>query len=83
MEYKKEAPRRLPALQRVAGLAQAMRNIDDGERIGAFDAQTIAMGQQASILRVRSAGKRQFGPRGSRGIEEHSNLTAGGALNLA
>src|SRR5580704_7716292 len=71
MECRKEALRRVPALQRVTGLAQAMRNIDDGERIGAFDAQTIAMGQQASILRVRSAGKSQFGPRGSRGIEEH------------
>ena len=47
MEYKKEAPRRLPSLQRVAGLAQAMRNIDDGERIGAFDAQTIAVREPA------------------------------------
>ena len=42
MEYK-EAIARLLVLQRVAGLAQEMRNVDDGERIGAFDDQTAAM----------------------------------------
>src|ERR1700730_8008250 len=47
MEYKKETPRRLPALQRVTGLAQAMRNIDDGERIGAFDPETITVREPA------------------------------------
>src|SRR5580704_18095593 len=47
MECRKEALRRVPALQRVTGLAQAMRNIDDGERIGAFDAQTIAVCEPA------------------------------------
>jgi hypothetical protein len=36
MEYK-ESIRCLLALQRVAGLVQAMRNIDGGERIRAFD----------------------------------------------
>ncbi len=50
MEYKKEAIRRILALQPVAGLLQKMRNIDDGERIGTFDDQTIAMRQQAEHL---------------------------------
>jgi hypothetical protein len=36
MEYK-EAIHRLLALQRVTDLAQEMRDVDDGERIGAFD----------------------------------------------
>jgi hypothetical protein len=42
IEYK-EAIARLLELQRVAGLAQEMRKVDDGERIGAFDDQTAAM----------------------------------------
>ena len=42
IEYK-EAIARLVELHRVAGLAQEMRKVDDGERIGAFDDQTAAM----------------------------------------
>jgi hypothetical protein len=61
---------------------EAMRNIDDGERIGAFDDQTIVIRQQAEHL---------ASPRLRQGTvqttqidnEEHPNLTAGGALHLA
>ncbi len=59
-----------------------MRNIDDGERIGAFDDQTIAMRQQAEHFRVRGSGKGQFQTTQIEN-EEHPNLTAGGALILA
>src|ERR1019366_5404011 len=40
-----ETIHRILALQRVAGLAQEMRNVDGGEGIGAFDDQTLAGGQ--------------------------------------
>ena len=50
MAYKKEALRCLPALQRAAGLVRKTRNINDGERIGAFDGQPVALRQQAEHL---------------------------------
>jgi hypothetical protein len=69
MHIKKEAIRRIQALQRVAGLVR--KNIDVGERIGAFD-RPVAL----------RPGKEQFRPRRSRSIEEHPNLIFGGALNF-
>ena len=60
------------ALQNVAGPAQKMRNIDNGERIGAFDGQPVALRQPAELT-----SKGQFRPRKSRSIEEHPNLIFG------
>jgi hypothetical protein len=54
----KEAIGRLLVLERVAGLAQEMGNVDDGERIGAFDDQTAAMRQTFQHLTGPQHGQR-------------------------
>jgi hypothetical protein len=49
MKYK-EAIAPLLVFQRVAGLAQKMRNVDDGKQIAAFDDQALAVGQPPEHL---------------------------------
>jgi hypothetical protein len=61
---------------------QKMRNVDDGERVSAFDNQTVALRELSQHLAGTQHRQRQFSPRKSRGIEETPKIILGGALNF-